>query len=436
MLVYKRNAKGIRAYNSLNENQYLRGAATTIQVHKNIEASIFFSRKKKDATVISDTTEAATDEGFSNFILSGLHRTPSELAKKNSVTEILYGGNLQYKKRTFTLGATAVATEFDVTQKIPSDLYRMYDMTGAKNYNLGIDYNLVVKNIDFFGEAATSKNGGKAILAGALASLDPKLNFLALYRNYEKNYQALYVRAIGETVGVQNEKGTLLGLQFKPLYNITLSAYYDRFSFPWLRYKIDLPNTSGTDFTCYADYAISKKIDLNIRFRRRIKPLDNTGITDGIKTIGNTLHDLYRFNAVYSITNEIRLKTRIDFNYFTSVTGKKSSGYLFYQDLVFKKSKSPITFTMRYALFDVNGFDARIYALETDLPYAYTYFSYNGRGNRFYIMVNYDINKKLECWLRYGQTFYVGEQVLNAGTTSQSNGPIRLELKLQFRYKF
>ena len=91
---------------------------------------------------------------------------------------------------------------------------------------------------------------------------------------------------------------------------------------------------------------------------------------------------------------------------------------------------------MRYALFDINGFDARIYALETDLPYAYTYFSYNGRGNRFYIMVNYDINKKLECWVRYGQTFYVGEQLLNAGTTSQSNGPIRSELKLQVRYKF
>jgi hypothetical protein len=203
-----------------------------------------------------------------------------------------------------------------------------------------------------------------------------------------------------------------------------------------LRYKIDLPNQSGNDFTCFADYAISKKIDLNMRFRRRYKPLDNIGITEGIKTIGNTLHDLYRFNAVYSITAEIRLKSRIDFNYFTSVDGKKSSGYLFFQDIVYKKSLSPITFTMRYAIFDVNGFDARIYALESDLPYAYTFFSYNGRGNRFYMIVNYDINKKLEFWVRYGQTFYVGEQALNVGTQNQSDGPIRSELKVQFRYKF
>lgn len=436
LLVYKKNAKGIRAYNSLNENQYLRGAAATILLHENIEATVFFSRKKRDATVTSDTTEAATDEGFSNFILSGLHRTPSELAKKNSVTEILCGANVQYKKRTFTLGATAVSTQFDVTQKIPNDLYRKYDMTGAQNVNLGVDYNFVYKNIDFFGEVATSKNGGKAFVSGALASLDPKLNFLALYRNYERNYQALYVRAIGETVGAQNEKGILLGLQFKPLYNITISAYYDRFTFPWLRYKIDLPNQSGNDFTCFADYAISKKIDLNMRFRRRYKPLDNIGITEGIKTVGNTIHDLYRFNAVYSITAEIRLKSRIDFNYFTAVDGKKSSGYLFFQDIVYKKALSPITFTMRYAIFDVNGFDARIYALESDLPYAYTFFNYNGRGNRFYMIVNYDINKKLEFWVRYGQTFYVGEQALNVGTQNESAGPIRSELKVQFRYKF
>jgi hypothetical protein len=51
LLVYKRNAKGLRAYNSLNENQYLRGAAATISVLKGVDVSVFFSRKKRDAAV-------------------------------------------------------------------------------------------------------------------------------------------------------------------------------------------------------------------------------------------------------------------------------------------------------------------------------------------------------------------------------------------------
>jgi len=436
LLVYKRNAKGLRAYNSLNENQYLRGAAATINVLKGVDVSVFFSRKKRDAAVTIDTTEAATDEGFSNFLLAGTHRTPAEFAKKNTVTETLYGSNIQYKKRTFTLGATVVSTQFDVVQNIPTSPYRAYDLTGAQNTNIGIDYNLVVRNVDFFGEASQSKNGGRALLTGALASLDPKLNFLALYRNYERNYQGVYVRAIGETVGAQNEKGLLLGLQYKPLSNVTIAAYYDKFTFPWLRYKIDATNTTGSDFTAYIDYALSKKIDINFRFRRRIKPLDFTGITEGIKTVGNTLHDYYRFNAVYAITSEIRLKSRIDVNYYTDVSGKKSAGYLFFQDIVFKKSLSPITFTMRYALFDISNYNARAYALETDLPFAYTFFSYNGQGNRFYGMVNYEVNKKIEIWVRYGQTFYLNQTSLNTGTPNESAGPLRSEIKLQMRYTF
>jgi len=437
LLVYKKNAKGLRAYNSLNENQYLRGAAATIDVIKNVNATVFFSHKKRDASLYSvDTLETANDEGFSTFLLAGLHRTPSELSKKYTVTENVYGSNVQFKKNTFNVGLTAVGMDFSVAQTKPDALYRSYDLVGVKNYNVGIDYNFVVKNINFFGEGAQSQSGGRAFISGALASLDPKLNFLALYRNYERNYQAVYVRAIGETVGAQNEKGFLMGLQYKPLYNVTMSAYFDRFTFPWLRYKINAPNTSGSDFTAFLDYAITKKIDVNFRYRKRIKPLNYTAITDGITTVGNTNQDYFRFNAVFAITSEFRLKTRVDVNTFTTVDGKKSNGYLFFQDIVFKKQRFPLTVTLRYALFDVNSYQARMYALETDLPYAYTFLSYNGRGNRFYIMLNYDINKRSEIWVRYGQTFYMNQASLNVGTPNESAGPVRSEIKLQYRYKF
>jgi predicted porin len=148
------------------------------------------------------------------------------------------------------------------------------------------------------------------------------------------------------------------------------------------------------------------------------------------------VQNLFRFNAVYSITPEIRLKSRIDVNYFTTVDGQKTSGYLFYEDLVLKKQNSPITITMRYALFDINGYNSRIYALESDLPFAYTFLAYNGKGNRFYAMVNYDVNKRTEVWIRYGQTFLLNQSTLNTGTPSESVGPVRSELKLQIRYKF
>jgi hypothetical protein len=87
-------------------------------------------------------------------------------------------------------------------------------------------------------------------------------------------------------------------------------------------------------------------------------------------------------------------------------------------------------------LFDISNYNARAYALETDLPFAYTFFSYNGQGNRFYGIVNYEVNKKIEIWVRYGQTFYLNQTSLNTGTPNESAGPLRSEIKIQMRYTF
>ncbi|MCC7051559.1 MAG: helix-hairpin-helix domain-containing protein, partial [Bacteroidia bacterium] len=98
ILSIKRNAIGIKPYTSVNPSLLLRGAAMAFNIH-NFEVMAWGSNKKVDGSVTgiynpaNDSTltiasEAGLDDiQISSLQLSGYHRTPGELAKKNTITE-------------------------------------------------------------------------------------------------------------------------------------------------------------------------------------------------------------------------------------------------------------------------------------------------------------------------------------------------------------
>lgn len=436
IIQFKRSAKGMRAYNSINENQYLRGAGVTYEVIKNVEVSLIGSRKFRDATVntSTDTTDAFAADEFTNFQLTGFHRTPNELESRNSLREDLLAGNISYKTKNLMLGITGVNINYNKDFAQSTRLYNLYNFSGRNLANAGFDFNYIYRNINLYGEHARSSNGGNATVAGALVSLDPKFFIHILYRNYSKDYQTIYTRGVGETVGTQNEKGILTGFNFKPKQTLTFSGYIDRFEFPFVRFRLDIPS-SGYDFLFLADWSPTKKIQLNARYRKRLRPRNLSGSETPINQIAEVEQDNYRFNFVYSILPGLRLKNRLEINNVDAGNGIKRA-YMVYQDINFKPKNTKLSFTARYALFDAPDFDARVFMLETDVPYSFSFPSLIGRGQRFYAMINYDVSRNLEVWVRYAQTYYEGESILNRGTLNESNGPLRSELKLHLRYKF
>ncbi|HNU57535.1 MAG TPA: hypothetical protein PKN30_13175, partial [Flavobacteriales bacterium] len=54
------------------------------------------------------------------------------------------------------------------------------------------------RNLTWFGEAATSANGGMAMNTGLLLSLDKRVSMSLLYRNYGRDYHGLYSVAFAE----------------------------------------------------------------------------------------------------------------------------------------------------------------------------------------------------------------------------------------------
>ena len=313
--------------------------------------------------------------------------------------------------------------------------YNQFEFASKHNFNVGIDYNYIFRNFNFFGEQAMSKNGGMAFVNGVLISLDPRLSITVVQRNYQRNYQNLLSNAFSEGTTSANEKGTYIGISAKPSNAISVSAYYDRFEFPWLKYLVNSPS-AGNDYVAQLTYTPSKKTEMYFRIRQRNKQINTSNPDAAMDYIVPANETNYRFNISYSILPSVKLRNRVELLDYKLENTKPEKGYLVYQDVIFNKIGKPLSVTLRYAIFQTDSYNSRIYAYENDMLSSYSIPSYYNRGSRFYILLDYNLTRKIEIWLRYSQTFYDNQNVISAGSLSEIDGNTKTEIKAQVRFKF
>lgn len=440
VMSYKRNAQGIRPYASVDENNFLRGGALTFAPIKNIEITAFGSRKRIDANLLesTDTTLQGLDNvvsTFTSFQATGNHNTIGTLNDKDLLLETYIGGNVKFVNKSLKLGITGVHSNYDGNLERNLVPYSQFQFNSNTNNVLGADYSYIYKNFNLYGEVSRSENGGTAMLHGLLASLDPKLSASILYRNYGRDYQSVRSTAFAESSTNINEKGLIVGLEAKPDLKWTINAYMDQFKFPWLRYLTDKPNTFGYDGMLQVKYKHSKKLELYGRIRNRVKPKNTEEDVLDITPIVDEIMWNYRFNVSYKISETIQLKNRVEFRTYQRGESPQENGYLIYQDIAYKPLSSPFSFTFRYALFEMDSYDARIYAYESNVLYAYSIPAYYNRGTRVQLTTRYRVRKGIDIWLRWAQWHY--NDVETIGTALEEiNGNNKTQVTAQVRFKF
>ena len=375
----KKYAQSIKPYASANESGFLRGIGTTIGL-KNIEFSMFYSYKNADANV--GEMDSLTQENL--YITSvqetGYHRTPNELADKNSLKETLFGSNVTYKRNNFKIGATAYRTIFNTAFIKDVQLYNQFEFQGKENTNYGLNYNYLVYPFNFFGEFAASQNGGLAYLGGLQTNLDPRFSFSMIYRNYQKEYQNLKSIAFGENSRNANETGIFTGIDIGLAPKWTVTAYVDFFSFPWLKYRTDAPS-NGEEYLIKLNYEPSRKVEIYLQYRNKNKVINASGPLI-IKYPDNTKKQNLRFNISYIVSDEISLKNRIEFINYQLGNNYNHNGFLIYQDISYKPENLAVRLSARYALFDTDTYEERLYAYESDVLYAFSIPAYYYKGTK------------------------------------------------------
>jgi hypothetical protein len=133
--------------------------------------------------------------------------------------------------------------------------------------------------------------------------------------------------------------------------------------------------------------------------------------------------------------NAVTLKNRIEFSGYRQFDEDTRIGFMMYQDILYRPADKPYNLTLRYAVFNTESYDERIYAYENDVLYAFSIPAYFYKGSRFYVLMKYDLGKNLDLWLRFAQTFYSDRQTIGSGLTEIEDNT-RSEVKVQLRMRF
>lgn len=429
----KKTANPLKPYTSVDETRFLRGAAFDLG-WRNFSLLSFASVKKVDASVLSDSLYDDL-EYVTSINLTGLHRTNSEIAKKDALTEKIIGSNLRYRNRNLQLGLAGVYQGYDKDFNKSIAPYNQFDFRGKNMLSLSGDYSFVVKNFNFFGEVSRSSYSGNwANLHGVLFSLDSRASFSLLYRNYQKGYQTFYNTGFSEGSNTQNESGIYAGLKLKLSSAWSLNTYFDLFRFPWMKYQVDAPST-GHEILIQPSYKPNKQLEIYGRYREQLRQ-KNSRDSDGTVTgIEDVVQRNFRLNLSYAVSEAFTIKSRIEYVKIHRPSNAPEQGMIITQDVLFKPKKLPFDLSLRYALFDTDSYDSRLYTYENNALYVFAVPAYYYQGSRFYAMIRYSFLRHCDLWVRYGVFKYNNRSSIGSGA-EEIKGSVKTDITVQLRIKF
>lgn len=427
----KKGGRTLKSYTSLNETNFYRGIGLSLRLTDKISLTAFGSKKDIDA---NQSTVPNIDgfDFFTSILNNGLHRSINERNKINAVNELAFGAKLGYAKRRFKLNYNFLYSEFDKQFERRSSFANQFKFRGDQLINQSIDYTYKYRNLNFFGETAISDNNAFSHLHGVLIGLDKLADLSILYRNYAKDYQSLFSNSFGETLGTNNEKGLYVGFRIRPTRQITVSAYADQWSHPWVRFRSDGP-TRGREYLVKLEYDVRRKANFYVQYKYEQKEQNSSNPEFKTDRLVPLRIEKLRANLSYNLNESLRLRSRIELSRFQEET-QNDLGYLTYMDLIINPKRSKLSLNGRVAYFDTPGFDTRIYTYESDLQYEFFIPFFADQGWRYYANFKYRYSPKLTFELRAAQTKYLDIDSIGSGNDAIT-GNSKTQIKAQFRIK-
>lgn len=423
---------GISRYQGSDENRFFRGAAITFNL-KPVETSVWVSAHAVDANKTKQDSLTGQLQEVSSLLNTGIHALQSEINDEDAVMTKVGGANVTFCKPFLVAGITAMNYTYSTNLNPEPEPYNQFYFRGNSNYNLGADYRCRIKNLVLFGEGAVSRNGGKALLNGAQVYISSKLSFSLINRYYQRNYQAMYGNAFGENSRNANEEGLYAGLETHVLRYVSLSAFIDVFRFPWMTYTSNFAST-GRDFFLQATIATTGKMKVSVQYRNKRKTENYSEAQSHVYRLDETSQERLGCSFLYNMTDLVSFKTRLDLTAKSSQFALESRGFLISQDADFGLAKFPFRFYIRYALFDTDDYNSRLYTYEHDLLYTFNIPAMYDKGYRTYLMCKFSPDKRIDLWLKYSYTGYAERNTVGSGYY-EIDGSHKSEIKMQLLLK-
>ncbi|WP_022835839.1 ComEA family DNA-binding protein [Salisaeta longa] len=428
-----RQGDGLSASGSTAENRFLRGLAATVALSPTLSLSGWASRRTLDASLDApDTTATAV---ATSLPIGGLHRTTSELARKDALRETLWGGAITWNPAWGQVGAAGYHTRFGASLGGADQPYERFDFQGDRATMLTTFGHATWGSYTVLGEIARSPRGHWGGIAGAAVSIPRRLDALVMARHYPRRFTSLHGYAFGERNGAtQNETGVYLGLRVPLTPRWTLAAAVDQFRFPWLRFAVPRP-TSGYDARLVLTHEPFQWLTHYVQLRHERKGVGTDvpapqGLLDGVTP---RIRQSVRWHARYAFSETLELRTRLE-GKRVHEQGHTQYGLLLYQDVTWQATPW-LRLDARVAAFDTDDYASRIFAYERDLLYAFSVPAFFGEGHRTYLLVRARPWSDLTIEAKYGVTRYRNVRSIGSGLNETPGQRLR-SVGLQVRWTF
>lgn len=429
----RRSSVGLIPYTAALEFGFYRGIAAT-RVLGNWQMTMIASTNARDGRIRSaEDEDIESGQEISSISESGLHRTPSEISTKSQLREANLGANLQFThpSNKWNLGGNTLWTRFNLPWVKPKAVYNQFDFSGQTNQVSSFYFNYNWKNFFLFGETALSKSKGTGTVLGFVSSLSKQVDFSFLWRRYDRDFHSFYSSGFAENTRPTNEHGVYVGIQYTHSKAWKFNFYYDFFSFPWLKYRVYAPS-KGQEWLGRLTFQPRRNLNAFFQVRQEVK---DRNISDS-----NNPQESYQVKPIQKTNATLSLETNLSKSIFirsrilwsqVSIESQKTYGILVYQDLSWAKSSWKLT--GRFAVFDTETYDNRLYAFENNVLWTFSVPAYSGRGVRYYLLTQYDLGKKLTAYFRISRTIYTDRESISSGLQT-IEAPHQTDTALMLRY--
>jgi hypothetical protein len=412
----QKRGQGITGNSSVDEYNFFRGGSITLN-YKCFDFSTFISYKKIDAKINSISNEIET------IRVDGLHRTPTELQYEKNSIEKAFGSSINYQGKNLSIGINWLNIAYDQPIQPSNEAYKKFGFSEKIYSGFSTDYKILLQQFQFYGEMAYADSS----IAGITGiNFMPHPSFIAsvLYRYYQPSYFSPYANAMSEGTLTSNEEGLFTGFKWISNWNITLSAFADIFSFPWVKYGINGPST-GKEYLLEGLYTLSNNFNISVRYKNQEKDKNfNTSENVAIKELLPFRNQSLRTHIWYRISKQLSMSTRYEWSLSGYTNKTFSPGNLIYQDIIYAPT-TKIQFNFRYAWFDIRDYNSRIYAYESNVRYAYSMPAYYDTGTKTNLVVHYKPFSKVSIWARLSKTSF-----FNTELEDKFDASLQLILKL------
>ncbi|MDP1678057.1 MAG: hypothetical protein Q8L88_14465 [Bacteroidota bacterium] len=402
---------------SADEYRYFSGSAIQLK-YQNTMLTSFYSERKLPASIDSNGVA-------SSFYTSGIYRTESDINRRNTLTEKVVGGKIDFSfDPSKTISLNLMNVEYKNYLK-PT----LFDLKGKRSISAGsLSWEIPVVGVLTFGEAASNDGNRFSKALGLIFPLTKSFAVSYHYRAYTKGYTSPFARPFGERDNVgDGELGNYLGVEIKN-ENTDFNSYIDQYTLPSVTNGFDI---IGRDLMVYIQQSISRQFDFTFQIRNKIKSQIEIRFADDERHQTN-----YRIAYKFKVTSKFSLSQRFEIVKVSYNPSQYSEdGFLTFVEGIYRNPKKGISLKARCILFDTHSYDSRLYQYESDVAGNFSNPPIYGKGIRWYAVAGYEFFENFLLSFKYSETKKLDEVVLGSGD-DQIQGNLDNQIALQLDFEF